>query len=135
MTSFLKNFWPGMVWFLVILVLTLLPGNYFPKVQHFWQLFKPDKLIHLSIFAIFAFLLMLGAFRQYSLSGNRYHTRVYPVLVSLGTGILTEMLQASLPLGREASIYDGIANFTGTFAGYLLFRLAENNYLKKNFGN
>jgi len=135
MRLFLKHFWPGMVWFLVILLLTLLPGNYFPKVQDFWQLFKPDKLIHLSIFAIFAFLLLMGAYRQYARSGNRYNTRIFPVLVSLSTGVITEMLQAFLPLGREASVFDVLANFTGTVAGYLLFRLAENNYLKKDFGN
>jgi len=125
MKPFFKNFWPGILWLCVILVLTLAPGNYFPKVGNFWNLFSPDKLIHLSIFSVLAYLLLWGSYKQYKAVASRY-TLVVPFVVAILTGIVTELLQAYLPIGREASIYDSIANFAGCFAGYLIFRVHKN---------
>jgi VanZ family protein len=122
MQQFFKNFWPGITWWCFILVLTLAPGNYFPKVGSFWNLFKPDKLIHLFIFGVLAYLLLLGSSKQYRAARKRYIV-VIPLAVTLFTGIITELLQAGLPIGREASIYDTIANFTGCFTGFFLFTL------------
>ncbi|MBK6965186.1 MAG: VanZ family protein [Bacteroidales bacterium] len=125
MQFFFKNFWPGITWWCFILVLTLAPGNYFPKVGSFWNLFSPDKLIHLFIFGVLAFLLLLGTSKQFRAVKNRY-TVVLPLAVTVFTGIITELLQAGLPIGREASIYDVIANFTGCFAGYIIFSFFRN---------
>lgn len=120
-----KNFWPGIAWWCFILVLTLAPGNYFPKVGNFWNLFSPDKLIHLFIFGILAYLLLWGSSRQYQ-EVKRCYIVVIPLTVTILTGIITELLQAALPIGREASIYDAIANFTGCFAGYIIFFFFKN---------
>jgi hypothetical protein len=134
MKLFFKNFWPGIIWLCIILALTLAPGNYFPRVGNFWNLFSPDKLIHLSIFTVLAYLLLWGSFKQYSAVKNRY-TIVIPVVVTIFTGIVTELLQALLPIGREASIYDSIANFAGCFAGYLIFTLRKNKSGKNTVAN
>ncbi len=134
MKLFFKNFWPGIAWLCLIVVLTLTPGTYFPRVSGFWNLFSPDKLIHLFIFGVLAFLLLKGSFRQYSETKKRY-TIVIPLVVTILSGIITEVLQFLLPIGREASIYDSIANFAGCFAGYLIFTVLKNKSEKNILGN
>lgn len=114
--------------------LTLSPGGYFPKINSFWSLFSPDKLVHLFIFGVLAFLLLKGTENQYGKTGNRYKILV-PLSITILTGISTEILQAMLPVGREASQYDAIANIFGCFAGYLIFRKFKNkkdNHLQLN---
>jgi len=125
MFLFIKDFLPGILWWILVMVLTLAPGNYFPEVGSFWNLFSPDKLIHLFIFGVLVFLLLSGSGKHFGLKSNRGIT-IAPVLITLFTGILTEVMQAVFPIGREASLYDAIANFTGCFAGYYSFRILKN---------
>lgn len=120
MLLFLKNFWPGLIWGCIILALTLLPGNYFPTVGSFWNLFSPDKLVHLFIFGVFVILLKHGNYKQYPGRSNRYIT-VAPIFAAVILGISTELLQAVLPIGRDANIYDAIANFVGIMLGWIFF--------------
>lgn len=130
MLIFFKNFWPGLIWGCIILALTLLPGNYFPSVGSFWNLFSPDKLIHLFIFGVLGFLLIQGNYRQYSGGGNRY-IEIAPIIAAALLGIATELLQAVLPIGREASIYDTVANFSGIMLGWAVLSQWEKKK-KKN---
>jgi len=125
MFLFLRDFWPGTLWWILVMLLTLTPGNYFPQVSSFWNLFSPDKLIHLFIFGVLAYLLLSGSVKHFRDKGTR-GIKTAPLLITLFTGILTELMQALLPIGREASIYDTIANFTGCFAGYYGFRILKN---------
>jgi len=54
---FIKNNWPGILWGVIILIITGIPGNYFPKVTTFWDWLSPDKIVHLFLFSIFVLLL------------------------------------------------------------------------------
>jgi hypothetical protein len=115
-----KNFLPSIIWAVVILVLTLLPGNYIPRVGSFWNLFSPDKLIHIFLFSVLAILLFSGFYRQYS-GGSRRYITVKVLAFSMILAVITELLQASLPLGRSGNIYDTIADFAGISMGWLVF--------------
>jgi VanZ family protein len=123
--AIVKNFWPGILWWCLVMFLTLSPGSYFPKISSFWNLFSPDKLVHLFIFGVLSFLLLKGNEKQYGITGNRYKILV-PLLIAILTGISTELLQAIMPVGREASQYDAIANIAGCFTGYIIFRKFKN---------
>ncbi len=125
MFLFIKDFLPGILWWVLVMVLTLTPGNYFPEVSSFWNLFSPDKIIHLLIFGVLSFLLLSGFGKHFRLKSVR-GTTISPLFITLFTGILTEVMQAVFPIGREASIYDVVANFTGCFAGYYSFRILKN---------
>ena len=90
-----------------------------PQVPVFLDLFQPDKLIHISLFAVLVFLVLRGLKKQ--LDGEPA-TR-FSVLIALNSGILlggiTELLQATtLVTGRLCSVYDFIANVAGCFAGW-----------------
>jgi len=127
-------FWkllPALVWALIILLLTGLPGTYFPTVISFWDWLSPDKVVHIFIFFV-QVLLILVAFRtQYLLGTGRL---VYTwLLISIVTAfaLLTEVLQAYVFIGRDGNVYDFIADFIGVLVGYLAYNL----YFKKKFNN
>jgi len=127
-------FWkllPSLVWALIILLLTGLPGTYFPTVISFWDWLSPDKVVHIFIFLVQTFLILV-AFRTQYLLGNRRLVYTW-LLISIVTvfAFLTEVLQSYVFIGRDGNAYDFIADFIGVLVGYLAYNL----YFKKKFNN
>ncbi|MCX6245089.1 MAG: VanZ family protein [Bacteroidetes bacterium] len=126
MKNFLtRNLW-GILWIILIFVLTCIPGNVIPQVPTFLDLFSPDKLVHLFLFAVLIILLLRG----FNLQEESLFFRSHALTIALNTGIflggITEMLQRTeLVTGRVASIYDFIANVAGCFLGWWIFILLE----------
>lgn len=127
--ALLKSQWPGILWSIIILVLTGLPGNYFPQVTTFWDWLAPDKAVHLFIFGVLTFLLLLGHRKQYPLKKFRYRPVVFTITVSILYGGLTEFLQSNVFINRDGNVYDFLANTLGCLLGALVFYLA---FRKKN---
>ncbi len=127
----LRN-WPPILWASMILLLTGLPGSYFPQIVSFWDWLSPDKVVHLLLFGILSFLMLWSNRQQYFESKKR--SLISFVLIS-GTfyGGLTEILQAFVFVGRHGNIFDFFANMTGTFSGFVLFVLIiqKNNQNRK----
>lgn len=121
---------PAFLWALIILLLTGLPGSYFPEIKSFWDWLSPDKVVHLAMFGIFTFLLFFGN-RAYFLKGNQRSLSVLFIGTGIAFGGLTELLQAFVFVGRDGNYYDFFANTAGTFAGTLLFQLLLTKKLKK----
>jgi len=128
---FFKNNILGILWAIVILILTVLPGNYFPQISSFWELLSLDKLIHVSIFAIFS-LLLIRVFKKQ----NKYlflysHSKISALLIGIIYGSLTEIIQSLINNGRHSSLYDFIANSAGCIVGLVLFNMFFMKYFKK----
>ncbi|HJN06607.1 MAG TPA: VanZ family protein [Bacteroidales bacterium] len=114
---------PALVWAIMILFLTGMPGTYFPKVATFWEWLSPDKLIHIFIFGVQSFL-VLTAFRvQYLLSSSRLVYTSIIVSVTILFALLTEILQVYVFIGRDGNIYDFIADVAGIMVGLLAYNL------------
>ena len=126
MKNFLShNLW-GILWIIFILVLTCISGNVIPQVSSFLDLFSPDKLIHLFLFAVLVMLLLRGFRRQEASMFIRRHTLIITLNTGIFLGGITELLQRTdLVVGRQASIYDFIANVAGCFLGWWIFILLE----------
>ena len=95
-----------------------------PQIPTYLDLFQPDKLVHLFLFAVLVFLLLLG--RRNQLNTTQAHW--LSVLIALNIGIflggITELLQGTtLITGRQCSVYDFIANVAGCFVGWGSFAL------------
>lgn len=122
----LRRLWPALVWALIIMLLTGLPGTYFPEVTSFWEWLTPDKAIHIFIFGVQAFLLLFAFGEQYSLVRNRL---VYSslLLITILFALLTEVLQAYVFIGRDGNVYDFIADVIGVGVGFVAHIL----YFKK----
>jgi VanZ family protein len=122
--NFLHYHFPGILWIVVILVLTCIPGTLIPQIPTYLDLFKPDKLVHLFLFLVLVFLILRGFRKQL----ETVPAQRFAVYIALNTGVflggLTEWLQGTtLVTGRLCSVYDFIANVAGCFLGWGLFIL------------
>jgi len=118
-----KKLWPALVWALLILVLTGLPGAYFPEVKTFWDWLSPDKSVHIFIFAVQTFLLLIPFDEQYLAGRNRFLYRIALLSVVILFALLTEVLQTYVFIGRYGNVYDFIANIIGVGLGLLAYIL------------
>ena len=122
---------PGLIWTLLIAVLTLMPGNYIPKVLTFLDWLSPDKIVHLILFGVYAYLLAEGFVRQ----DRPWFTSRYPIWSSLIIGIVfaffTEVMQRFVIPGRYGNIYDMLADILGSILGITVWYIIQRNE-KKN---
>jgi len=126
--TLLKNFRPAIAWALLVLILTGLPGNYFPEIPTFWNLLKPDKIVHVFIFCVFTILIAFGLARHYGIARSSLAIAFQAIGTGIAYGGITELLQGYVFIGRTASIYDFIANCVGCIVGYLIFKLVIQKY-------
>jgi VanZ family protein len=116
--QFFRRYWLPVSWGVFILVLTGLPGQYFPQIPTLLDLFAPDKLVHFFIFGMFVFTLMKGFIQKPGISIPQ--AGFYAIMLSIGYGGITELLQAFVFINRQGSIYDFIANGIGSIIGFLV---------------
>jgi len=117
----LRNFWPVFLWSIIILILSGVPGNMFPKVDNFWNWLRLDKIIHIFLYGVFFSLLLKSTAKQL----NTAVLGIMHILILLTVGIifagLTEILQAIMFINRDGSLYDFIANVIGCLAGLTIY--------------
>lgn len=129
---FFQRQWRAIVWALFILVITGLPGSYFPGVTTFWEWLQPDKIVHVFVFAILSFTILYGIRSQYLQDSRRYYFTILAVGIAAVYGLLTEILQYYVFIGRSGNVYDVLADFVGAIVGWLLFNWASQKKIFKN---
>jgi len=95
------------LWTLLIVGLCSIPGTELPDVP----VLHLDKLVHLSLFAMFAVLWLIR------------HPRVglvYVAIFGAALAIVTEPYQGWLSLGRVPDPFDAVANLVGLAIGIAL---------------
>lgn len=120
---FLKNFWPAFAWAIFVFVLSAIPGNVFPRVVNFLDWLQPDKLVHIFFYGLLSFLLLYGFARQYDWRKSRYTLLIITFLIGTVFGLILEVLQYYVFIGRSGNVYDFIANVLGTLIGMSIFWL------------
>ncbi len=125
---FLQSMKWAFAWAVVILILCGIPGSNFPKLT-FLEWLRPDKIVHLILFGTQAFLLIKGFLRQTKYSSLQLRSKSLGVTIAILYGILVEVLQSTIFIGRTGDYRDAIANAIGAFVGLLIFNRIEN---KKN---
>lgn len=103
-------------WAILILVLTLTPGESVPDVG----IFDYDKLGHAFIFFVLSFLLINGVFYHPKSEAKIMLAVLVGVIFSVVYGIAIEMVQSLIP-GRSMDLFDAIANTAGSLLGLSLF--------------
>jgi len=119
----LKKLWPVIVWALIILALTGFPGSYFPKVVSFFDWVSPDKIVHFILFGGQSFLILYVFRQQYFIGNHRLLIALSAIGFSTFYGLLTEVLQNYVFIGRNGNVYDFIADALGALLGFLAFYL------------
>ena len=94
----------------VILILTLVPGNSQREVGHV------DKIVHCCMFLV----LSVNACYKFQKENRKTEALIWGIFF----GLLTEVLQQFIP-GRDMDIYDGIADTLGVIAGFYIYRFQQ----------
>ena len=114
----LKKFIPAIIWFLVVLVLICTPGYDLPKVDSWFEMISGDKLIHVGVFGLLAFLFFLPVSRS---SWSRKEKLYYLLRIAIATsiwGLTTEFIQRFFIPGRSFDLRDWLADSIGGLAAY-----------------
>lgn len=125
-----KKLWPSLLWALLIIALMGFPGDYFPEIHSFWDWLGPDKLVHLAVFGTLTFLVFFNLRSEYNNSKHQIRFVLLILAINLAYGLLMEVLQATVFVGRDGNIYDIFANSVGVLLGWLVFRIVNSKKIK-----
>ncbi len=114
---FLRHNLLGILWAIFILILCGLPGEQFQKSH----ITNADKVIHTFLFAVLFFLLSVGFIKQRTFPYLRINTLSKVLIISMLYGLVIEVLQGAVFIGRSIDLYDAIFNGIGCLVGYGLF--------------
>jgi VanZ family protein len=118
-----RRCWPVFGWSLIIIILSGIPGSYFPEVLTFREWLGPDKLAHLAMFGGFSFLFLYAFSDKYSKKKNLNRYIFLSLVVGMVFGFLTELMQRFLFVGRNGNIFDFGADAIGLLLGIVAFRI------------
>ena len=106
----------ALFWAVLIAVLHIIPGEGFSFVQ-LDDLFRLDKLFHLTVFAIGAWLLIPIFLQQYTKQAFRCTFIVYVFY-----GLILDLMQGFFLKERQANVLDWIADILGVLLALLLYQ-------------
>lgn len=109
-------------WLLLVLLLTLTPGENMPQTSLWEDLLSFDKVAHFFIFGVLVFLMIIGLSKQYRYQFLRSKAVQVSLAIGIAYGIIIEIIQLFIP-GRGFEVADIIANTIGCFMGFGLFYL------------
>lgn len=108
---------------LLILVLCLLPGKSFPKVEQ--PILGLDKMIHLVMYVPLAWTLVFGFKFQHRYPKLQRKALLYAFVIASVYGGAVELLQRFLSPDRFAEWLDLVADMLGVLLGLLSYRWGE----------
>lgn len=119
---FLKYNLPTLLWATVILFLTLLPAASLPQVPA-WELISFSTASHAAVFFLLAILMLRSFTNQNAFSYLHQNAGIATFIISVLFGVLIEILQSTMGLGRQGDIMDVVSNTIGTFLGIMVYYL------------
>jgi VanZ family protein len=122
----IKYFVPAIVWALFILVICTMSPKHIPKVE--WELISADKAAHFGLFFMQTIFLLFAFVK--SKRTSFYYKTISTVSVIL-FGMLVELLQMLMRLGRSADWDDVLANSIGVISASLLFIVFYRSLIKQ----
>lgn len=102
-----------------IAILSLSPGNNFPEDNKI-SIPNLDKIIHFLMYFVLTFSILFKYSRKRIKKGK---INIYILIFASSYGILMELLQNVMNLGRSASFYDFMANESGILMAFLLVKI------------
>lgn len=107
-----KNFLPGIAWFFIVAILTLMPGKDVPKIG--WlEVANFDKLVHAGLFGGLSFLFCIPFFKIDVLQQQKINLFIRVSLAVILWGITIEFLQKFFIPGRDFDLLDWAADSVG----------------------
>ncbi len=119
-SSFWSSFYPSFIWFLIILVGSILPSSNVKQIE------VSDKLLHFVFYAIFSFFLFLLSHKVTLCLDTVIKKWTFVFTVGTIVGLSIEFIQFTLIPSRSGEWLDVLANSAG-----LIIMLSSIYLLKK----
>ena len=111
----LKRFLPGIAWFFIVGLLTLLPGDDIPKSDWLGSIVGFDKFVHASLFGALTFLFCLTYFKAPFSYRKKLNLFIRIAMAASVWGLTVEFLQKYYIPGRDFELLDWAADSLGAF--------------------
>jgi VanZ family protein len=123
LSKLFKNKWQfTILWTAIVLILSLLPGNSFPKIGFNFV----DLVVHFVMYALMAFLLYYSLYHSIQLRGFNFILGIWIAMV--GFGLLIEILQETVAIKRYFSGYDILFNAIGAAFIFILNKIQNKQH-------
>lgn len=119
----IKKFIPGIAWFFLVLTLVCIPGYDLPKVDNWMIQINYDKLIHVGIFAVLAFLFMQPIAKSPLSKKEKWHYFIKIALATVVWGYTTEVIQKFFIPGRSYDLTDWLADSIGGIVAMIFCKI------------
>ncbi len=106
-------FLPGIAWFFVVGILTLMPANDVPQVSWMDNIPNFDKLVHAGLFGGLVFLFALPLLKSRFSEKQKINYSIKISLASIIWGITIEFLQKFYVPSRDFDLLDWAADSVG----------------------
>jgi VanZ family protein len=119
----IKKFIPGIAWFFLVLVLIATPGYKLPKVDKWLIEISYDKIVHMGVFAVLAFLFMYPFTKSTLTKKEKWH---YCIKIAISTaiwGLATELIQKFFVPSRSFDLTDLLGDAIGGLAALIFCRI------------
>lgn len=117
-----SQFLPGIVWFILILVLICLPSSKLPEADDWMIRINYDKLIHVAMFAVLAYLFMHPIIQSDLANKLKWHYIVKLAIATIIWGLVTELIQRFFIPSRSFNLSDWLADGIGGIAALVYAR-------------
>jgi VanZ family protein len=108
-----KKFLPGIAWFFIVAVLTLMPGSDIPKVGWLDAIPNFDKVVHAGLFGGIAFFFYLPYFKTSFSHRAKINYLIKLSVAVIVWGITVEFIQKFFIPGRDFELLDWAADSAG----------------------
>lgn len=126
-----------MLWASFIVLLTIIPGSFLPVLPRLIDLFSPDKLVHVFVYAVFLVLATRDYEGQQQWKWLKQHAMPVAMVAAVTLGAFTELIQNFFIPMRLGSWVDFIANLAGCGLGWMLYRyfFSKNRSAQRSSGH
>ena len=105
--SFWSSFYPSLIWFLIILVVSVLPSSNIKEIE------VSDKLLHSLFYAVFSFFLFLLSHKVSLGLDTLIKKWIFVLTIGTIVGLGIEFIQFTLIPSRSGEWIDLLANSVG----------------------
>ena len=119
----IKKFIPGIVWFLLVLILLCLPGSDIPTPETWLNAIYFDKWVHAGLFSVLTFL-FIYPFAKADLTQKVKKNKAIKIAnAAIIWGITTEFIQKFFIPDRAFDLLDWAADSFGVILAYTWCRI------------
>ena len=127
-----KYFLPGIAWFFIVGILTLMPAKDVPEVGWMDNIPNFDKFVHAVLFGGLAFLFCLPFIKSHFSKKQKVNYLIRISLAAVIWGITIEFLQKFYIPSRDFDLLDWAADSVGVIISFWFIILILKRIGKKN---